>query len=90
MRSTSAVSVSVVPAGVRHDMVNTVSPVIGTVAAPPDNVFSVKFPAELVMVHESTPCVFQNIEVLPPSGTRAGDAQISTFGSMTGPVGVGT
>lgn len=67
-------------------MVNTVAPVIGTVAAPPESVFSEKLPSGLFMVHDVTPFVFQKIEVRAPSGTVAGTAQISTSGGTVGGV----
>ena len=83
-RFTSTSSAAELPLDVRHEIVNVVRPVIGTVAAPPESVFSKKFPTELVMVQEVTPCVFQKIEVRPPSGTLSGEAQISTFGRTIG------
>ena len=61
-------------------MVKVVGPESGTVAAPPERVFSLKLPSGLVTSHVSTPFVFQNIEVRAPRDTRSGTAQMSTSG----------
>jgi hypothetical protein len=53
----------------------------GTVDAPPFKDVCVKLPSGDVMMHSVTPCEFQNTDVRAPSGTVAGDAQISTFAS---------
>ena len=62
-------------------MVNVVGPESGTVAAPPESVFSLKLPSGEEMVHDATPALFQKTEVRVPSGTLAGTAQISTCGA---------
>ena len=58
-------------------MLNVVAPESGTVDAPPERLVSLKLPSGLVIVHDTTPLVFQKTEVREPSGTRAGTAQIS-------------
>ena len=61
-----------------------VGPESGVVAAPPESECSLKLPSGEVMVHDSTPLVFQKIEARAPKGTFEGTAQISTFGSTAG------
>ena len=73
-----------VPLGVRQFIVKTVASVIGTVAAPPDNVLSEKVPPEEVTSHEVTPFEFQKMDVRAPSGTFCGTAHISTSGGTVG------
>lgn len=70
--------------GVTHMMVNTVSSMMGTVAAPPESEVSEKLPSELVIAHDVTPCVFQNTEALAPIVMVFGTVHMSTFGSMSG------
>src|SRR3990167_5866950 len=74
------------PSGARHEMENVVAAVIGCVAAPPESEFWLKPPFGEVSVQFVTPCVFQKIDVRPPSGTEAGTAQISTFAGTVGVV----
>src|SRR3990167_7464503 len=68
------------PSGARHEMENVVAAVMGCVAAPPESEFWLKPPFGEVSVQFVTPCVFQKMDVRPPSGTDAGTAQISTLG----------
>ena len=69
-------------------MVNVVSFVSGTVAAPPESLLSLKLPPEELTAHESTFFVLQKIDARKPKETDSGTAQISTFGSPTGGCGV--
>ena len=69
---------------VRHEMVNTVSAVIGTVEALPESDDWEKLPSGDVSVQLVTPVAFQKIEVRPPSDTEVGDAQICTTGGTYG------
>lgn len=55
-------------------MEKIVSPVIGTVEAAPLNVFPLKLPSGLVVMHDLTPTAFQNIDVREPTFTEAGTA----------------
>lgn len=71
---------TVEPSGTTQEMVNVVAAVIGCVAAPPESEFWLKPPLADVSVQLTTPCVFQKIEVRPPSATDAGTAQMSTLG----------
>ena len=77
-------SVTVPPLGVWHVMVNTVVPVIGTVAAPPERAVSEKLPSEAVTAHDVTPFEFQKIDVRAASGTFCGAAHMSTSGGTVG------
>lgn len=65
-------------------MVNTVSAVIGTVAALPESDDCEKLPSGDVSVQLATPVALQKIEVRAPSVTDDGDAQICTFGATYG------
>ncbi len=74
--------------GAIHDIVNTVAAVSGTVDAPPLSEVCEKLPSGDVSMQSVTPCVFQKIDVRAPSGTVAGDADISTRAVVGATVGV--
>ena len=78
-----------VPSGARQVAVKVVESVMGTVAAPPDRVFSEKLPSELVTIHDATPCELQKTEVRAPRGTFAGVAHMSIAGVMPEYTGAG-
>ena len=73
--------------GATQEMVNVVSLVRGTVAAPPESLLSLKLAPEELTAQESTFFVLQKIDARKPSETDPGTAQISTFGSPAGVCG---
>src|SRR3989344_3782276 len=77
------------PSGALHVMVKVVAAVIGTVAAPPESEDWLKLPSGEDSTQLVTPCVFQKMDVRPPSGTEAGTAQMSALGGTTGAAGAG-
>ena len=74
------------PSGARHEIVNVVAPVIGTVEAPPDSEFWLKLPSGDVSVQLVTPWLFQKTDVRASSGTETGAAQIFACGVIVGAV----
>ena len=82
-------SVTCEPSARRHDIVNVVAVVIGTVDPPPFSVLWEKLPSGEVSVHETTPSAFQKIDAREPSETDAGTAQISIFVGATGACAAG-